>query len=374
MSSSSALFSEEFTVCSYNCGGLSDHYDYLRAASMQKIMQERHNDEPDIMSQNENIQKLALKILFASDKRTQRAAEKEWYQKGCQHTFEHITTPPNQPQSPNTKWYKKTNETITQYDVRPVTIYDSEVLQMLVDHFKDITKNKDADTSELLRETRATMAKRIFSHQLKYDIICLQEADYLTETTFPSQFHTLFADTTHSKNGVAWNKDRFDLIETIGNIKDRAFAVKLQDRTNGKTVLVASGHITGCNPYQVEYDHKSGKADSEKGDTQLQTIIELFDNDEADFKLIGMDANVTSLHPRLALLKNAHYQIDSENFIDSTCTNPNQLLNTRIDWIALKIDENTSATITNIPVLNVGLNDLKTNISDHKPIAAKIKY
>ena len=64
--SCSILYASEFTISSYNCGGLSDHYDYLRAASMQKIMQERHIAEPENMELIDKIQKLALKILFST--------------------------------------------------------------------------------------------------------------------------------------------------------------------------------------------------------------------------------------------------------------------------------------------------------------------
>jgi hypothetical protein len=60
----SVLTASEFTMSSYNCGGLSEHYDYLRAASMQKLMQERYIAEPENMSLNEKIQKLALKLTL----------------------------------------------------------------------------------------------------------------------------------------------------------------------------------------------------------------------------------------------------------------------------------------------------------------------
>ena len=92
----------------------------------------------------------------------------------------------------------------------------------------------------------------------------------------------------------------------------------------------------------------------------------------ADFKLIGMDSNVTSLHPRLSILKDNEYTLDYNNFLEPTCTNPFQILNTRIDWITLKT--NQKSHITNVPILSVGLNSLQTNFSDHKPIGAKISY
>lgn len=69
------LSAAEFTISSYNCGSLSGHYDYLRAAAMQKLMQERYIAEPQNMSLNENIQKIALKILFSGDAQEKQAAE-----------------------------------------------------------------------------------------------------------------------------------------------------------------------------------------------------------------------------------------------------------------------------------------------------------
>lgn len=370
----SLLSATEFTISSYNCGGLSDHYDYLRAASMQKLMQQRYVEEPQSMAINEKIQRLALKILFAPDSQDKLAAQQEWDQKGYQRLFEYLTAAPTETNSPNAIWHQKVDASITSYKIRPVIIHDEEVNFMLNEHLRDLHKIHESDTSELLTEVRATMAARIFAHHLKQDIICLQEADYLDSSLFPQEYEVLFAETSHSKNGIAWNTKRFELVEALGNILGRAFAVQLRDKESGKIMLIASGHITGCNPYRVERDPLTGISDSAKGDTEMQTVIDLFDSQATDLMIVGMDSNVTSLHPRLNILKNAGYQIDYENFLEPTCTNPYQVLNTRIDWIAIKPGHTMSASITNIPVLSVGLNNLQTNISDHKPIAAKITY
>jgi endonuclease/exonuclease/phosphatase family metal-dependent hydrolase len=366
-------FATEFTICSYNCGGLSDHYDYLRAASMQKLMQERYTKEPENMSLNEKIQKVALKILFSKDSEEKLLARNEWEQKKYQSIFEYLTSTPTNNKSSNKIWNKKVNELITSYKIRPIVIHDEEINQMLNEHLQDLTKNIKATRPLLLQEARAIMAKRIFTHHLKYDIICLQEADYIDASMFAKHYKVLFSKTSHSKNGIAWNKERFKLIEKVGNILNRAFAVKLLDKKSGKKLLIASAHLTGCNPYYVEKTSEANTFDSKKGDDEIKTIIQLFDNHNADLMLIGMDSNVTSLHPRLNILKNNDYQIDYENYLEPTCTNPYQVLNTRIDWIVLKAN-NLLTSITNIPVLSVGLNNIQTNISDHKPIAAKIKY
>lgn len=369
----SFLSAGEITLCSYNCGGLSDHYDYLRAAAMQKLMQERFDAEPEQMALNDKIQKLALKMLFAPAA-DQTMAREEWEQKGYQSIIKSLTAAPTKTGSPNALWYQKSIKTISSYNVRPVKIDDKEVKQMIRDHLKDLVQERKMDAQDLLREARAKMARRIFHHHLKYDIICLQEADYLEPDFFPEQYQVLLSETDHSINGIAWKKDRFDLIDTIGDIKGRAFAVQLADKESGKTILVASAHLTGCNPYRIEYDPSTGNADSSKGDRELQAIAALFDKHNSDLKVVGMDSNVTSLHPRLMILKEAGYRIDAENHLEATCTNPYQMLNTRIDWIAVKPGRTSSATIVNIPVLGVGLNSIQSNMSDHKPIAAKIVF
>lgn len=367
------LSSAEFTISSYNCGGLSDHYDYLRAVSMEKLMQERYVSEPEYMSLNEKIQKVALKILFSSDSTEKMLAQLEWEQKGYKELVEYLTAAPMDPGSLNALWNQKAEKMISSYKVRPVVIHDKKVNQMLDEHLSDLTNQHNASRNEQLQVARKVMATRIFANHLNYDIICLQEADYLDPSMFPENYEVLFAETKHSKNGIAWNKERFELVDFIGNILGRAFAIKLKDKETSKTILIASGHITGCNPYRIDRNHRTGISDAEKGDSELQAVIDLFNDQEAALKIIGMDSNVTSLHPRLNILKNAEYKIDYENYLDPTCTNPYQVLNTRIDWIALKSNLGNSS-ITNIPVLSVGLNNIQTNISDHRPIAAKIKY
>lgn len=372
--SCSILTSSEFTLSSYNCGGLTEHYDYLRAAAMQKLMQERYMAEPKNMSLNEEIQRLALKILFAQDSQEKMLAELEWQQKGFQKKIEHLTAVPTLSESPNTIWHQKSEEIITSYKIRPVSISDKRVNRMLKEHVQDLLSDGEKSGEDPLTEIRATMAKRIFAHHLKFDIICLQEANYLDNSMFPDHYEVLFADNSNLRTGIAWNKERFELIGSIGNILDKAFALKLLDKENGRSVLVASAHISGCNPYFTEKNSLTGLADSVKGDDELHFILELLHGLEADIKLIGMDSNVTSLHPRLNILKDAGYKIDYENFLEQTCTNPYQVLNTRIDWIAIDAVNEEPVSIVNIPVLSVGLNHIQTNMSDHKPIAAKISY
>lgn len=359
----SVLFSSEFTISSYNCGGLSNHYDYLRAVTMQKLMQERYNTEPEVMSQNEEIQKLALKILFSPQ------SQKEWEEKNYSSILHHLTGRPIE-DSIHAIWNQKSQEMITSYKVRPVAILDEEVQQLLESHVKDLALDKEASWEDQIKQARAVMAKRIFHHHMKYDILCLQEADYLEPWMFPPHLEVILSDATHSKNGVAWNTERFELLENVGDVLGRSYVIKLLEKDTGKTVIVASGHITGCNPYRQE--EEDGK-DSAKGDAELQAIVDILEEKNADFMIIGMDSNVTSLHPRLNIIKNANYRLDFENFFEATCSNPNLILNTRIDWIALKAPHE-QAIITNIPVLGVGLNSLQSNISDHKPVAAKIKF
>lgn len=222
------------------------------------------------------------------------------------------------------------DQIITSYKIRPVVIHDEEVGQMLNDHLFDLTKGKKIARNMLLDEARAIIVKRIFANHLKFDIICLQEANYLDESIFSENYEVIFGSNSHSVNGVAWNTDRFSLLADLGEVQGRGNVVKLLDKSNSKIVLVASGHLTGCNPYRINNN------DSIRGDKELKAILTLFDVIEADIKVIGMDSNVASLHPRLEILKNANFLMDYENFLDPTCTNPWQVLNTRIDWIAVQ--------------------------------------
>jgi len=372
----STVCAGEFTISSYNCGGLSDHYDYIRAACMQKLIQERYREEPELMARAERVQQIALKILFSEDPVERQWAERVWEEGEYQSFFDSIVESPENLASPNHFWNQKSEEIVSTYKVRPIDLRDEEVKTMLMDHVKDLT-GEQSDIESLtqdLTKTRHVMAERIFHHHLKDDIICLQEADYLDSSMFPERYDVVFSETQHSINGVAWNKERFECIDMIGNILGRAFAVRLLDKESDKTVLVASGHLSGCNPFRSVEDSKIGQSDSAKGDYELQTICQLFEDNASDLKLIAMDSNVTATHPRLKILKNFGYRIDDENFLEPTCTNPHQVLNTRIDWIAVKSDSTISTSITNVPVLAVGLNSIQTNISDHKPVAARVRF
>lgn len=354
------LSASSFTVCSYNCGALSDHYDYIRAVCMHKLLQQRYKEEPELMHQLEKIESTALKILFAED----GVAQEEWDRENYDLLFKRITAHPDAQLSPNKKWHDLLEQIVTSYKERPIVIYDEEVRTILNDHIQDLTRGSaNGISNDWIDATRRMMASRIFRHELKYDVIALQEADYLDETLFPEQYAVSFANTKHSVNGLAWNKNRFKLLQEFDEIsRGHAFAALLHDLTTDKTLLFVSTHLSGCNPFMVE------NADSTKGDRELQNVLDFVNEIEADITIIGMDSNVTATHPRLNLLKNAGFLLDCEKYLEPTCSNPWQVLDTRIDWIVVK-----GASISNVPVLGVGLNSPQTNMSDHKPIAAIIQ-
>ena len=187
LSIGSSVFSANFTVASYNCGGLTNHYDYIRAVCMQKLVQERYNSEPAVMAQLEKIQNTALKMLFSED----QTARKKWDDEKYAECLARITSHPDDPESINKVWRERCEQTVTPYNVCPVVIHDAEVGAMLQDHLRDLTKGQNIDLSQeaplndWLEVARRVMAKRIFAHQLNYDIICLQEADYLDRSVFP---------------------------------------------------------------------------------------------------------------------------------------------------------------------------------------------
>jgi hypothetical protein len=368
----SFLSASEFTVASYNCGGLSERYDYLRAACMEKLMEQRLNAEPGHMQDSDRMQQLALKILFASKPKDKTSAQEEWERRGYQQLSEYLTRAPTVSGSPNAAWYDKANGMITSYRERPVVISDPEVNNELNRYLRSYPENEGADRAAALEYTLGTLAKQIFTYYVNQDIICLQEADYLKNDFFPKHYVTAFSDSEHSKNGVVWNTKRFELVKKIGDIVGRAFAVMLRDKETGKTVLIASGHISGCDPYRQQKDPTTGRLDSDKGDGEIQTVVNLFAKQKADFKILALDSNVTALHPRLQILKKAGYHLDCEHHLEPTCTSPYQVLNNRIDWILCQ--SKIQSSIVNLPLQDVPLNSMHSNLSDHKPIAAKIYY
>lgn len=358
----------DFTVASFNCGALSDHYDYIRAVCMQKLVQERHNAQPEVMAQYEKIQNTALKILFSNDPLERERAEQEWQTHNYSERFAVITAHPSDPGSLNKIWREKSEAIVTPYNERPIVIHDQEASEMLQNQVRDMVHDAYPPDA-MLGVARQIMARRIFHHQLNYDIIALQEADYLDASVFPDDYAVRFANTKHSVNGVAWNKNKFE-IAYAGNTVGRGFIVALRELESDHIILVASGHLSGCNPFHTVVNETTRKPDSLRGDRELSRIINTLEDCKADLKIIAMDSNVTATHPRLALLKEAGYTLDYNNYLDATCTSPWQILGTRIDWIAFK-SANPAVQVHNIPVLGVGLNSPQTNVSDHKPIAAR---
>ena len=110
----SPLLATGFTVASYNCGGLPDHYDYIRAVCMGKLSQERYNAEPETQAKLDRIESLALKILFGSEEE-RNAAQKEWKDEHYDDLLKKLTAHPDVPDSINHLWHQKSEEIITPY-------------------------------------------------------------------------------------------------------------------------------------------------------------------------------------------------------------------------------------------------------------------
>lgn len=329
------LSSAEFSIASYNCGGLPDHYDYIRTFGTQNLSQKRAQKEPEQVTRFQHLASQAL-----ADPESLSSDDRDFLNSFLS----------------DTSWYEESTRLMTTYRERPVVIHDSKISTLFLDTIADLTRGEPCQ--DPIDSARRNLAKRIFSHHVTQEIICLQEANYLDASLFPSKYAVHIS----SAIGMAWDTTRFELIEIVPTTNKRALIVKLQDIASAKTVLVASAHLSGCDPFY-------GGEDSAQGDTQLKTVLEALSSAEADEKLIAMDSNVTAMHPRLAVLKEAGYRLDTKNFLEPTCTHPTTLVDTRIDWIAI---QSKVSEIVNIPIQGVGLNSPQTNISDHKPIAAKI--
>jgi hypothetical protein len=393
---SNTILDQSFTVCSFNCGG--QPLDWPRTAVMEKLMTQRYSLEKNSMSINDKVQKAALFFFNFS---LSTITPLDWNNAFTQlhesaldwhNVFEEF-------RGTSLYWRKRLINSITPLETIPVKIIDPDIASSFQKIIEDLRPEKtkhlpkegkcletlnqhkrvrlSPEEKEILEkrkkereilEARETLAKKIFS-KLNYDILCLQEGQYLKSSMFSEKFHVLSSPGC-VKLGIAWNKERFDLEEMIYDVCDRAFAVQLYDVQDGKRILIVSAHLKGCDPFSSVVENAG--YDSQKGDYELFQIINFFNQRPADINIIGMDSNVTALHHRLGFLWNEGFQLDAENHLYPTCTNPQLMLNTRIDWIAMRINNGLQANITNLKIKKIGLNDPKTNISDHRPIAARI--
>ncbi len=368
------LFAQNIKVSSYNLGGLPGHYDYLRACVMEEIMEERYAKDSRHIACNQEMQELALKKIFGKNVQEKEAAAQKWLQGDYANWSGFITAAPKGKSiTINTFWYERVNSAISLYNDPHPQIFNKEIEQRLDAYLANFLKDSEEEEKQvLLSRARENLAKSIFSQHVNQDILCLQEADDLRCFSFLlEEYKVVFQTSTRSCNAIAWNEKRFVLLDATKNIADKGLAVLLQDKITGKTVCVASAHLTGCNPYAVEIDSVTQKNDADKGNLELEEIVGVLDSYPADYKIIGMDSNVTALHPRLNILQKHNYNLDTENYLYPTCSSPYQVLDTRIDWIACKGKDVFS--IENLPIEGVLLNSMRTNISDHRPIAAKIE-
>lgn len=356
----SNLLSTELTVSSYNAGSLPGHYDYIRTVPMQLLSQERYELEPEKLGTLQRIQRTALQILFSEDPIIKTRATEEWELNNYQTLLTEIVSPVDPLEA--TKWHEKALSMMSSYKDFPVKIYDSSVKEL----FKTYVNELNQGQSDNILTARSHLAKRIFQYHLNHDLIALQETNYLDQSLFPETHDVILTEGM----GIAWNKQRFELLKVV-EANHRALIATFRDRESGQIIALASGHLTGCDPFKQGVNPSTGLPDSTRGDEELKRILATLDQLEGTLKILAMDSNVTATHPRLNQLAAAEFRLDSENALEETCTNPITALNTRIDWIGIKSSDR-GITITNIPVQNVGLNSPTTNISDHKPIAAKI--
>lgn len=353
---------QEFTFASYNLGCLKEHYDYMISARMSLLMRERYKEEPLQMALIERIQELAARRFLSSDSVSRKLATHEWESLGYQEIVEKMLTPPGSEGSIHQKWYDSSNAMMSDFRTFPIQINHQRLADAIIEQVGSLENN------DILLE-RQRLYQKIVKDALSTDILCFQEADYMPAALLPSGYESIQSDRNKSIQRIAWNKNRFELIQNLGDIaSDKGLAVLLRDKLAQKTVAVASAHLQGCNPFMRVFD-KEGKPDSDKGDKQLSDVIRMLDQTGADLQIIGMDSNVTALHPRLERLLDAGFVIDGDHFIEPTCPSPYFICNTRLDWIAAK-----GASLLNMPVMNVDLNSLCTNPSDHKPIAARVHY
>jgi len=357
----SSLFCESLSIMSYNCGGIEHHYDYQRAACMQKLMRQREKKEPMALAFAAFGETVQLQALFDPTCPLK-------YGDGATSSFYHD---PTQPSSFHHQWYKQASTMISHYQDPHVIIYDKEVFHNILNHCQKVMLDhnlpiKGLTFEEKIGACRSIMAKDFFRRNSSYDIIALQEADdFIQNKSIPKEYEVLAASQTHSINALCFKKERFTLIRKTYIKEGQGIVAHLFDKTTQKTITIASAHLTGCNPYVKG-------PDSEKGDKQLKALISYLEKDDGNIKVIAMDSNVTAVHPRLKIVKDHHFILDYKNYIYPTCTSPYYCVDTRLDWIAV-YDNKSCKRIENRKIEHCRLNAIEENFSDHAPVGADIE-
>ncbi len=413
------------------------HYDRAMAASMAEVMRVRRLVDVEVgdMSAIEGLQGLFLKTLFSSNQQEvadavgQRDRE---YNSDLQWYFK------NGRQVRNQKASNHLRSILGSYrgQGHAFTVFSEKVRRALAMPLSSQRESEDAACKNKIKEIfRDSLHQDIICIQeanwINHEMFASSKYDSIFTTSASSESRA----TQPSRKGIAWNRDRFAFVKPIESIEKRAIAVQLRDKINNKIVSVVSALVSGCDPFsprevvrkvlrevenlslsdqigadpaaatsssgknrvgdssgvphgaEVEegmFEPKASgapanmveerKYDSTRGDEELRDIFLKLEEEESDLVVIGTDLNVTSLHPRMRMFRNFGYQLDYINEIYPTCTAQSYCLDARLDWIFVKPRNDLRVSIRNLPIDTVGLNDLRTNVSDHKPVASEVSY
>ncbi len=241
-------------------------------------------------------------------------------------------------------------------------------------------KGKKWQKVQALQQNRQQLLKRMFADFANSgsDLICLQEAYTITPADLPPGY-AMAQDTTpgfdkrqpigQGDTTVIYNTQRFKYV--THNAGHKFTVVKLLDKTTKKTVSVASAHLKGCNPFTptqvLNRRTNQMEMDDIQGNKQLEEIQDTFASFQSNVNIIGMDANVTPLHPRIQGLIGNKFFFDAKKHFNPTCfVDPIYFIPTRLDYIAANCT-NGSCKITNEATTFTGKNP-----SDHTPITSII--
>lgn len=356
--------------------------DFWAARIVNALYSEREVEESSDMAKLAKVQDVALRALCGKPKEGDEVIDKDI--KGI------ISDANNQP------WKDKRIKRLAQSTEENEKMGNLNPDGSPVKHFvvaKDQIKKVADDIAKETKEAPVYGWKALSSKVEKYrqemfakymqqfaveegsDIIALQECGgYVSSPAelkkrLPKGYSVKLSDgkkRAAGGDGIAFNTERFEFKKKLdigkdGKGNERGIAVKLYDKITQKTVVVASAHLAGCNPFHDK------KGDGTAGTTLFANMLDAMDKAKADIQIVAMDSNVTATHPRLKELPKHGYKLDCEHHVYPTCVNPLSILNTRLDWIAVK-SKDGKGTIENAQIKGVD----KMELSDHKPIAAMV--
>ena len=251
--------------------------------------------------------------------------------------------------------------------------------------YVNVMRRKGHEVDEIGKDEiwtkRLKLFKGIFKNAIEeyqVQIFCLQEVGLQYEAISGLlEGHGFEACFDGRDSAIFWKKDDFEFVadSLAVNEKRQYSVVTLRHLQDGKTVAVASAHLTGCHPVKL-VKTAPGQTEADTGNKDLEVIVEELAPRPVDGRIIGMDANVIPTHERLKTItkENIGFVRDES---DDLPTNYHSLRddcigNICIDYIFARGDDCRVEPVEGFAPPEV--DNLDANPSDHTCVMKDVRF